>query len=492
MKAIASDPFIGKPLLVKSFRSALTKWQTADPVGEPARARLSTALWRFLWFLGDVAVCALASGLTLQILNFFAHGTEFPNHSVVAIPFGCLLFAEWLVGAYDRDADFASLRFASEFLIASVLATLVGAGAAALFATYGQNLQTSRFFLLSTPLLSAIGCLTVRRLAWAMGAREMAELRVIVVGTNEEAQRLEKSLRLTNRDLHVVAIPSDVAVSGGLESLLRNPHQDQVSETHSPDTVVIAPSAAAELNQLSPFLVALHASTVPVYTWSAFWSQRVKTLDSGIDSPEWFFERDFRLAESSAFSHLKRFSDVVFGTLALILSVPILLLTAIAIRLDSPGAAIFKQSRVGLRGKEFTIYKFRTMTLNAEQAGTTTVKGDARITRLGHFLRKVRFDEIPQLINVIKGDMSIVGPRPEWTVCVAHYEQILPCYHLRHLVKPGITGWAQVNYPYGEGVEDARNKLSFDLFYLAHSSIILDCSIVLKTFYVLIGRIGGR
>jgi exopolysaccharide biosynthesis polyprenyl glycosylphosphotransferase len=452
-----------------------------------------TWIWRGGWFLADLAVWGIASGVALALLLFFAHGSVFPNWNVVAIPLGVLLFSLWMIGAYDRDSDFASLRFASEFLIAGVLATLVGAGASALFGSYGQGTQTSRFFLFATPMMSAIGCLTVRRLIWAVSDHGTGDERIIVVGTTEEAKRLEATLTLTNRPMRVVTIAAEQAGDGGLESLLRTPILgEQATDTTGRDTVVIAPSAAQQLSALSPFLVALHASTVPVYTWSAYWSQRVKTLDPGIDSPEWFFEKDFRLGESSAFSHLKRLSDVIFASLALILSLPVLLLTIIAIRLDSPGAAIFRQKRVGLRGKEFTIYKFRTMTLNSELAGETTTKNDARITRLGNFLRKVRIDEIPQLLNVIKGDMSIVGPRPEWTVCVENYEEQLPGYHLRHLVKPGITGWAQVNYPYGEGVEDARNKLSFDLFYVAHSSFILDCSIVLKTIYVLIGRIGGR
>jgi exopolysaccharide biosynthesis polyprenyl glycosylphosphotransferase len=493
MKSIAGVPSPSQSTVVKSYRGALTQWKTSASADASPRKSVPTSLWRVLWFVADILVWALASAFVLVLLKFFSTGSVFPNWNVVTIPLGVLLFSLWMVGAYDRDSDFASLRFASEFLIAGLLATLIGAGASALFGSYGQGTQTSRFFLLATPLFSAIGCLAVRRLAWAISDHETADQRIIVVGTTEEAKRLEATLAITSRPHRVVALPADQAIDGGLESLLRSPLLGtEETETTGRDTVVIAPSAAQQLSALSPFLVALHASTVPVYTWSAYWSQRVKTLDPGIDTPEWFFEKDFRLGESSAYSHLKRLTDLVVGTLALFLSLPVLLVTVIAIRLDSPGAAIFRQKRVGLRGREFTIYKFRTMTLNSELAGSTTTKGDARITRLGNFLRKVRIDEIPQLINVIKGDMSIVGPRPEWTVCVANYEDQLPGYHLRHLVKPGITGWAQVNYPYGEGVEDARNKLSFDLFYVAHSSLILDCSIILKTIYVLIGRIGGR
>jgi lipopolysaccharide/colanic/teichoic acid biosynthesis glycosyltransferase len=184
--------------------------------------------------------------------------------------------------------------------------------------------------------------------------------------------------------------------------------------------------------------------------------------------------------------------DIVLAATALLITFPILLLAGIAVRLDSAGPALFRQQRVGFRGIPFVIYKFRTMRVNSEADGTTTTPGDSRITRLGHFLRRSRIDEIPQLLNVLKGDMSFVGPRPEWTVCVDLYEQQLPYYHLRHLAKPGITGWAQVNYPYGQDVYDARNKLSFDLYYVTHASLVLDLTILLKTFYVVLGRIGGH
>ena len=246
--------------------------------------------------------------------------------------------------------------------------------------------------------------------------------------------------------------------------------------------LVLAPSAGALLSDLSPFLVSLHTTQLPVYTWQAFWRQRVRMHDVHDPSTAWLFDRDFRLNTTSVYWHLKRLFDLTLATAGLLL----------ASRLGSPGPALFRQQRIGFRGKPFTIYKFRTMKLNSEAAGTTTSPGDSRITRLGHFLRRSRIDEIPQLFNVLKGDMSFVGPRPEWTVCVDLYEQQLPYYHLRHLVKPGLTGWAQVNYPYGQDVYDARNKLSFDLHYVTHASLVLDSTIILKTLYVVMGRIGGR
>ena len=491
MKLRDASPPAARPPFETSFRGALDEWDIVSQSSLTGGKTLSPSLLRTLLLILDIVTWGLAGLLSLGILTLFAHGSTFPNITVVLIPFFISLVATGLVGGYDRDTDFASLRFASETLIAGLFASFLGAGLAALFGSYGEGTQTSRFFLFATPVFYTMGSLLVRRITWRFSKHGFADLRLIVVGTLDEASRLEHALNLVGRPLRVIQLNAEHAVEGDLAALLRAPELGK--ETSTPrDTIVIAPSAATALTSLSPFLVSLHASSIPVYNWSSFWSQRVKIMDWGSDSSEWFFAKDFRLSSASTFSNLKRVSDIIIGTLALLLTAPICLITALLIRLDSHGPAIFRQERVGLRGKIFTIYKFRTMTLNSEHAGTTTTKNDARITRLGNFLRKFRIDEIPQLINVVKGDMSIVGPRPEWTVCVADYEHQLPGYHLRHLAKPGITGWAQVNYPYGEGVEDARNKLAFDLFYVAHPSFILDCSIILKTVYVLLGRIGGR
>jgi lipopolysaccharide/colanic/teichoic acid biosynthesis glycosyltransferase len=281
-----------------------------------------------------------------------------------------------------------------------------------------------------------------------------------------------------------------------LEALLREsaPRDEENAEapaSGSLDALILGPSAAPVATTCSPVLAALHASWLPVYSWTAFWTQRLRMLDLA-GSSHWLFEKDFRHMSTSVFWHVKRMLDILVSSLGLILTAPLSLLTWIAIRLSSPGPAIFRQERVGLPGHSFTIYKFRTMHLNSEQAGTTTTPGDSRVTRLGQFLRRTRLDEIPQLLNILRGDMSVVGPRPERTLCVQQYEDKVPCYHLRHLAKPGLTGWAQVNFPYGESVEDAARKLSFDLFYVTHASLALDCSIILRTLYTVICRIGGR
>jgi lipopolysaccharide/colanic/teichoic acid biosynthesis glycosyltransferase len=164
---------------------------------------------------------------------------------------------------------------------------------------------------------------------------------------------------------------------------------------------------------------------------------------------------------------------------------PLLVLIAAAILLESRGQVIFRQDRVGLRGRIFSIRKFRTMR-NTPEGDIYTRGGDNRVTRLGAFLRKSRLDELPQLWNVLRGEMSLIGPRAEWTRCAEIYEKEIPNYHLRHLVRPGITGWAQVNYPYGENLQDAIEKLRFDLYYIRHFSLLLDWSLMLKTIHVML------
>jgi exopolysaccharide biosynthesis polyprenyl glycosylphosphotransferase len=189
----------------------------------------------------------------------------------------------------------------------------------------------------------------------------------------------------------------------------------------------------------------------------------------------------------------KRLFDI-FAALALIVFFsPLLIATAIAIRLDSKGPVLYRQRRVGLDGREFEIFKFRSMREDAENGGARwAAANDDRITKVGRFIRRTRIDEIPQAINIMKGEMSFVGPRPERPEFVRMLEKEIPHYHERHIVKPGITGWAQVRHEYTASVEGARDKLAYDLFYIKHFSPVLDLLIVLLTVRVAILGIGSR
>ncbi len=210
-------------------------------------------------------------------------------------------------------------------------------------------------------------------------------------------------------------------------------------------------------------------------------------------TPEWFiFSQGFQI--SALKRAFKRTLDILICLLLLPLLILFFPLIALVIKLDSTGPVIFGQIRVGEHEKPFTLYKLRTMDNNAE-VGTGAVwaqNNDPRITRMGGFLRKCRLDEFPQLYNVLRGDMSIVGPRPERPEFIEQLKEIIPYYSERHLIKPGVTGWAQVNYPYGASVADAVEKLRYDLYYLKNFSTWLDIIIIIETVKVIFLQRGGR
>jgi len=204
-------------------------------------------------------------------------------------------------------------------------------------------------------------------------------------------------------------------------------------------------------------------------------------------NPQWFvYTNGFKRSQSGVC--LKRCFDVTFALLLILLAFPLLVLIAIAIKLESAGPVLFRQVRVGLHGKPFVIYKFRSMCHDAELEGgpTWAAECDERVTRVGRLLRIMRLDEIPQALNVLKGDMSMVGPRPERPCFVDRLEQEIPFYNLRHHLKPGITGWAQVMYRYGASVEDSYEKLQYDFYYAKHKSFRCDAAILLKTLRIVL------
>ncbi len=203
------------------------------------------------------------------------------------------------------------------------------------------------------------------------------------------------------------------------------------------------------------------------------------------------FSNGFR--RSAISKKLKRWLDVISSALGLLLSLPLSLLVALAIKLDSPGPIFYRQERVGEDGKTFTLLKFRSMRKDSEgNVPKWAGVNDDRVTRIGRFIRKSRFDEIPQMINVLKGDMSFIGPRPERPFFVEKLVKEIPYYSQRHVVKPGISGWAQIRYPYGASREDAQEKLKYDLYYIKHLSIFFDLSIIFETAKVVLLGKGSR
>jgi sugar transferase (PEP-CTERM system associated) len=210
-------------------------------------------------------------------------------------------------------------------------------------------------------------------------------------------------------------------------------------------------------------------------------------------NPSWMVFSD-GFCRTSVRNLVKRIFDVCSSLGLLILTLPVFLVTAVLIALESGFPVFYRQVRVGECGRPFAVLKFRSMCVDAERDGTPqwAKKGDARVTRVGAVIRMLRIDELPQLFNVLRGDMSFVGPRPERPFFVRELEREIPYYSSRHTVKPGITGWAQIRYPYGASVEDARHKLQFDLYYAKNHSLFLDLIILLQTAQVVLLGKGAR
>ncbi|OGR06326.1 MAG: hypothetical protein A2511_09605 [Deltaproteobacteria bacterium RIFOXYD12_FULL_50_9] len=209
-------------------------------------------------------------------------------------------------------------------------------------------------------------------------------------------------------------------------------------------------------------------------------------------NPSWLiFSAGFN--KNRLFLVVKRFVDIFVSVTGLLVALPVMLLTAICIKLDSPGPVFYSQERVGENNKKFKVFKFRSMKVDAESNGAVWAKkDDDRVTRVGQFIRKARIDETPQMWTVLRGDMSFVGPRPERPVFVEQLAQKIPYYALRHTVKPGITGWAQVWYPYGASEEDALRKLEYDLYYIKNMTVWMDLVIILQTIKIVLFQKGAR
>lgn len=258
--------------------------------------------------------------------------------------------------------------------------------------------------------------------------------------------------------------------------------------------LVAGPDASAAVPPAgSDPLIDRKLNGMPVFTEATFWEQHLGRVNLDHLDRSWFLAAEGfnpgRLDQA-----IKRALDLVASTILLVLTLPLMLLTALAIKLESPGPLLYRQERVGLHGIPFTVFKFRSMRNDAEAGGTPqwASKGDSRVTRVGALIRPTRIDELPQLFNVLRGDMSLVGPRPERPHFVAQLAAAIPFYEQRNRVKPGITGWAQVNYPYGASVDDAREKLSFDLYYLKNRGLFLDLFILVATVRVILFREGAR
>jgi exopolysaccharide biosynthesis polyprenyl glycosylphosphotransferase len=225
---------------------------------------------------------------------------------------------------------------------------------------------------------------------------------------------------------------------------------------------------------------------------SIFEKMTGKLETEGLYPSALIYSEGFRV--STGFVIARRILSIAISLTGLLLCLPIIPILAIGVKLTSPGPIFFRQNRVGRKGKIFSVYKFRTMRADAE-AKTGAVwagRNDPRVTALGRYMRKTRLDEIPQLWNVLKGDMAFVGPRPERPEFVQWLEEQIPYYNMRHIIRPGLTGWAQVKYQYGASLEETKQKLQYDLYYIKHMSVALDLWIMFETIKTVILRRGAQ
>lgn len=410
----------------------------------------------------------------------------------VLLPSSILTVA--VIGGYNRSVDMSGLRFASEHVIASVINFFL-----VLFLIYFlTGVMAARANVALVLIIFPLWSLSVRYIFSNLARRTLVKRYLFVVGAGEQAvdffhvlksndwpQNLaffDPSQKRTGENL-IAGDPSSPVIQGDLVEALE-------SKGGEVDSIVIAEKARSLPNSLLEKLVSIHFMKAQVQTLYTFFATHWKMVPVSQVSPYWAFEEGFRLNISLTYERAKRIFDIIFALIGILILGPVMLIVALMVRISSSGPVVFRQVRVGREEKPFILYKFRTMVVGAEEGDLYTRPEDKRITRVGTFLRVSRLDELPQLWNVLKGDMSVIGPRAEWEKIVKLYEKKIPYYHFRHLVKPGITGWAQVNYPYGENDKDAVEKLKYDLYYVRHYSLLLDLSICLKTIYVILFGMG--
>jgi sugar transferase (PEP-CTERM system associated) len=376
-----------------------------------------------------------------------------------------------------------------------ILSFILGIAILAIFFYIFHDLAPSPNVVNIVLLLGLLGVLCIHGLYFRLANIEILKRRILVLGTGRAASRLA---RLEWPGINIVGyFPVTVGQgkNGGLPSSLAGDESIlKFAEEHKIQEIVVALDDRRQTMPLDSLLECKlkGLNIVPV---ADFIENRLGKIDLGTLKPSAIiFSRGFKIPVRQSYN--KRVFDIGISLFLLVLMAPIMLLTAMAILIESRlrGPVFFKQIRVGKNGKQFTVMKFRTMRVNAEKdSGPQYAKqNDPRVTKPGHLLRKLRLDELPQLINVLRGEMSFVGPRPERPEFVTKYMEIIPYYGLRHETKPGITGWAQISYPYGSTDQDTIEKLQYDLYYLKHYSLALDLNILFQTVHTVLWGRGAR
>ncbi len=443
----------------------------------------------------DFALLMLAAeiGWTFRLWQlsgeFDPGGDRLPNLLAFA---GALQLAMVAVGVYGTEA-LRSLRFAiARLVVAAMLAILF----LSLVFFIAPPVSFWRSSLLYAMWLALVGMIGVRFVLRDVLGGERFKRRLLVLGAGARAARIEALAARSDTGFAVVGFiamnDGPVAVAEAVNRADIASLPDHLLKLNAGEVVL----ALEERRNALPLgdLLRIKTTGVHVQDFSSFLERETGRVDLDSLNPSWLIFSDGFSAGRRLSGWGKRLFDIVASALLLALTWPLILATAIAVKLESKGPAFYRQRRVGLYGEAFEVVKLRSMRTDAEVGGKAVwaQKDDPRVTRVGAFIRKVRIDELPQAWSVLKGEMSFVGPRPERPQFVADLEARLPYYAERHVVKPGITGWAQINYPYGASVEDAREKLEYDLYYAKNYTPFLDILILLQTARVILWPAGAR
>ena len=436
---------------------------------------------------------AAEAGWTLRLWQlqgeFDPWDERLPNMLAFALTLQTAMLA---VGVYGVEA-LHSVRFAIARLLVAV-----GLGIVLLSLVFFVFPPVSfwRSSLLYAMWLGLIAMVAARIALKALLDGERLKRRILVLGGGERAKRIEALALRSGANFQVVGF---VGMNDGAPAVRAAVNRNDIASL--PDHLLRLGAgevvlALEERRNALPLgdLLRIKTTGVAVHDFSSFLERETGRVDLDSLNPSWLIFSDGFSAGRRLSGWAKRLFDVVVSVAILILTAPLIALTAIAVKLESRGPAFYRQRRVGLYGLPFDVIKLRSMRTDAEVGGKAVwaQKDDPRVTRVGRIIRKLRIDELPQAWSVLKGEMSFVGPRPERPQFVADLEARLPYYAERHVVKPGITGWAQINYPYGASIEDAREKLEFDLYYAKNYTPFLDILILLQTARVVIWPEGAR
>ncbi len=396
------------------------------------------------------------------------------------------------VGVYGPDS-LRSMRFATARLLVAIS---LGVIAIAFFDFLVGGANFWRSTLAYSMALAIVALIANRLIVGGILGASAFRRRVLVLGAGPRAERLRELGDKPETGFVIVGyigmnesnpVVEEAIARTAIHNFTRFVENLGVSE------VVLALEERRNSLPLKD-LLRIKTAGVHVNDFSSFIERETGRVDLDTVNPSWLIFSDGFSSGRAVSSVAKRIFDLAVSALLLFLTAPLIVVFALLVKLDSRGPAFFRQTRVGLYGESFDLVKLRSMRTDAEADGKAqfAAKNDPRVTRIGRFIRKVRIDELPQAWSVLTGHMSFVGPRPERPEFVADLEEKLPYYAERHMVKPGITGWAQVNYPYGANLEDSRHKLEYDLYYAKNYTPFLDLLIILQTLRVVLWHEGAR